>query len=193
MDIRSLIAKTRSYRRFDGNHTVDRKELLELVELARLSGSSANLQPLKYVISCSREVNEKIFATLGWAGYLRDWPGPIAGERPTAYIVILVDTNIRSAAGEDIGIATQSIMLGACERGLGGCMIGSVRREQLRQQLGIPGHLDISFVLALGKPAEQVVIEDLGEGRAVEYYRDAEGIHHVPKRCLQELVVKTFE
>ena len=190
--LEDLIRKNRSYRRFYQEVPVDLKTLRSLVNLARLSASAANLQPLKYIISCDPETNARIFPHTRWAGYLKDWPGPAEGERPTAYIIILGDTEISRSFGCDHGIAAQSIMLGATERGLGGCIIGSIDRDGLRHTLEIPERYEILLVLALGKPKEKVVLEDLGPDGDIRYYRDAAGVHHVPKRPLQELILREF-
>jgi nitroreductase len=187
--IRDLIIKNRSYRRFVQETTIDRHTLEELVDLARLSASGANLQPLKYILSCEPEKNALIFPHLAWAGYLKDWPGPSEGERPSAYIIILIDTKIRNSVGCDHGVAAQSILLGATEKGLGGCIIGSVQREGLRKALDIPSHYEILLVLALGKPREKVVIETVAPSGDIKYWRDAEGIHHVPKRALGDIII----
>ena len=152
--IKNLIAANRSYRRFVEHQAVTCETLRELVDLARLSASGANRQPLKYLLSCTHERNELIFPHLAWAGYLRDWPGPAEGERPAAYIVILGDTAISSSFGVDHGIAAQSILLGATERGLGGCIIASIQRQALRETLDIDPRYEILLVLALGQPQE---------------------------------------
>jgi len=187
--IRELIMNNRSYRRFDGKAALDERTLRELVELARYAGSGANLQPLKYMLSWQADRNAAIFEQLAWAGYLTDWPGPAANERPTGYIVILHDTRISKTPGCDHGIAAQTIMLGAVEKGLGGCMIGSVNRAKLAEVLKLPSYLEISLVLALGKPVERVVLEDVKTDGSIKYYRDASQVHHVPKRALDELIV----
>jgi nitroreductase len=189
MMIRDLIIKNRTYRRFHQDVAIERETLRELVDLARLSASAANTQPLKYVLSYEPERNAIIFPHLGWAGYLRDWPGPAEGEKPSAYIIILGDTQLSEFADCDHGIAAQSILLGAAEKGLGGCMIGTVRRRQLGEALGIPPRYKILLVLALGKPAEKVVLEAIGPDGSIEYWRDADGVHHVPKRPLDELIL----
>jgi nitroreductase len=189
MSIRELVRSTRSYRRFDPAVRIDCQTLRELVDLARLSASGSNRQPLKYVLSCSADSNALIFPHTRWAGALRDWPGPAEGERPTGYIVILGDTEIRKDVGCDHGIAAQSIMLGATERGLGGCMIGSIDRPGLRASLDIPERYDILLVLALGKPAEQVVLEELPPDGNTNYWRDEQSIHHVPKRALDDIIL----
>lgn len=187
--IRDLIVKNRSYRRFHEHVVVERETLRELVDLARLSASAANMQPLKYVLSCEAKRNAVIFRHVGWAGYLRDWPGPAEGERPSAYIIILGDTEIGEFTDCDHGIAAQSILLGAAEIGLAGCMIGTVGRKELSAALQIPPRYKILLVLAIGKPAESVAIETVGPDGSIKYWRDAAGVHHVPKRPLDELIL----
>jgi nitroreductase len=189
--IEDLVRQNRSYRRFHEDVPVRVETLRALVNLARMSASGSNLQPLKYILSSDRETNARIFPHTRWAGYLKDWDGPAEGERPAAYIVILGDTEIRKSFGCDHGIAAQSIMLGATERGLGGCMIGSIAEDGLRQTLDIPERYEILLVLALGKPNETVVLEDVGPDGDIKYYRDEEDVHHVPKRSLEELVLQT--
>jgi nitroreductase len=187
--IRDLVVATRSVRRFHQSAAVDIETLRQLVDLARLSASAANLQPLKYILSCDPERNATIFPLLAWAGYLKDWPGPVEGERPAAYIVILGDKDLRQSFDCDHGIAAQSILLGATERGLAGCIIASIQRRELREALAIPDHLEILLVLALGRAKEKVVIEPVGPEGDIKYWRDADGVHHVPKRALEEIIV----
>jgi nitroreductase len=188
--LKDLILKNRSYRRFHEDRAIDCDVLKELVDLARLSASAANRQPLKYVLSCDLQMNAAIFPHLGWAGYLRDWDGPIEGERPSAYIILLVDTDINKNAGCDHGIAAQSILLGAAEKGLGGCMFGSIQREKLQKALKLPSQYNILLVIALGKPKETVVLETVGTDGNIEYWRDQDEVHHVPKRSLDDLLVE---
>lgn len=191
--LENLIRKNRSCRRFYQNHPVEMDTLEELVNLGRLSASAANLQPLAYVLSCNSKKNEEIFSCLSWAAYLKDWKGPDDGERPAAYIVVLLNTTVAKDAGCDHGIACQSIMLGAREKGLAGCMIGSVDRERLTEILGIPDKYRILLVLAIGSPKETVVIEPLGSDKSIKYWRDEKGAHHVPKRSLQDIIVETYK
>jgi nitroreductase len=187
--LKDLVRKNRSYRRFHQEVTVSLETLRNLVDLARLSASGANKQPLKYILSYEAERNAAIFATLGWAGYLRDWSGPEEGERPSAYIVILGDTEVRPSFGVDPGIAAQTILLGATEKGLGGCILASIKRDVLRDALSIDERCQIELVLALGKPKETVVIDPVGVDGDIKYWRDADGVHHVPKRALDEIIV----
>jgi nitroreductase len=187
--INDLIKANRSYRRFVQSHKIDDSTLRELINLARCSASGANLQSLKYMISSSADKNDIIFPLLSWAGYLAEWPGPGEGEKPSAYIIILGDTEISKNFFCDHGIAAQSILLGAVEKGLGGCMIGSINRDAMRTTLGIPDKYDILLVIALGKPSERVVLEDVGDDGSIKYYRDESDVHHVPKRKLTDIII----
>jgi nitroreductase len=189
MNLKDLVLKTRSYRRFDESNRVDVKTLESLINLARLSASGANRQPLKYVILNSSAECERVFPYLSWAGYLSEWPGPEKGERPSAYIIILGDKSVTEMFGVDFGIAAQSIMLGATEAGLGGCMIQSIKREELRNDFEIPEKYEVLLVLAIGKPVENVVIDEIKDND-VKYWRDANKTHHVPKRSLKEIIIQ---
>lgn len=186
--IYDIILRNRSYRRFYQDRIISLETLRDLIELARLSPSSANLQPLKYLLSNTPEKNSIIFSTLAWAGYFKDWPGPEEGERPSAYIVILGDTNITKDFSCNHGIAAQSILMGAVEKGYGGCIVASIQKQKLREVLKIPERYEILLVIALGIPKEKVVIEDVKNGD-IKYWRDEKGIHHVPKRSLLELIL----
>ena len=190
MNFLELSLKTRSYRRFDGLHQIGSNTLEGLIEIARCTPSAANMQPLKYILSCTPEWNQKIFSTLSWAGYLPDWPGPEEAEQPTGYIIILIDKSIRENSEIDVGIAAQTILLGATELGLGGCIFGSINRKELRPLLDIPSHFIISLAIAIGKPVEKVVLGDVESGASIEYYRDSDQTHHVPKRKIGELIYR---
>jgi nitroreductase len=188
--LRELVIRNRSYRRFRQERSVDRETLRELVELARLSPSSANRQPLRFILSHEKEINERIFPCLAWAGYLKDWEGPSEGERPSAYIVVLVDCEISVGAPWDAGIACQSILLGATEKGLGGCIIASVQKDRLMDALNLSERYQPAFVIALGEPAETVVLEETGQDGDIRYWRDDNSVHHVPKRPLDEIILE---
>jgi nitroreductase len=192
MEFSKLVEKNRSYRRFDGGHRIEARLLRDLVALARITPSAANKQPLKFILSCSAEWNAKINETLRWAGYLPEWGGPVPAERPTAHIIVLLDTTIANGADMDVGIVSQTMLLGAVDRGLGGCMLANVDKDALARTLGLPEHLKIALVIALGKPVERVILEDLPAGGSIKYYRDATQGHHVPKRPPAELVFKEY-
>lgn len=179
--------QNRSYRRFFENETISTEQLKTMVEAARLSPSSRNVQPIKFYINGNKAMNDKIFPNLGWAGYLKEWDGPSEGERPSAYIVLLHDTSISQGYSCDNGIFAQSILLQAVELGFGGCMIASFKKDGIAQLLKLPESLVPILVIALGKPKEVVIIDDIKDGD-VKYWRDDRQNHHVPKRSLDELL-----
>jgi nitroreductase len=189
---KTLVRENRSCRRFDNTVTISREDLTDLVDLARHCASAGNNQPLKYILSNSEPTNQAIFDCLGWAAYLTDWPGPEPSERPTAYIVITGDHTISNKFWCDHGIAAQTLLLGARTKGLAGCMFAAINIKKLKTVLDIPEHLEIKLVVALGKPVEKAVIDDVGPDGSIKYFQDENQVHHVPKRSLDDLVFKTF-
>lgn len=187
--LKDLVLKNRSYRRFDTTVAIPMSTLEELAALARICPSAANKQPLRFILSTSRPDNDAIFDCLKWAAYLKDWGGPLPAERPSAYIIMLNTAKDWDFAKFDLGIAAQTMLLAATEMGLGGCMLGAIDRERLRAHFALDQELEISLVLALGKPAEEVRIVDLPADGSIRYYRDEAGVHHVPKRDLADLVL----
>ena len=185
--ISELIRKNRSFRRFHEDVSIHESDLLEMVDNARLTPSGRNAQTLRYLLSNTPEMNAHIFPTLTWAGYLAGWGGPKEGERPSAYIVILNDDTVSTNYFCDHGITSLAILLTAVEKGYGGCIIASVNRDALRQALNIPEQYSIVQVIALGKPAETVVIDPMVDDD-IKYWRDDQSIHHVPKRSLDSII-----
>lgn len=188
--LKELVYRCRSYRRFYEDVAISDEELRDLVDLARMTASTANSQALKFRLVNSPGERAKVFSTLGWAGALPDWDGPKEGERPGAYIIILGDTALGKNKLMDAGITAQTILLGAVEKGYGGCMLANVQREKLSEELGIDfGRYDIHLVLALGKPREEVKVVPMNEAGDVTYYRDGNQVHYVPKRRLEDIIL----
>ncbi|MBE6820576.1 MAG: nitroreductase family protein [Ruminococcaceae bacterium] len=188
--IKEIVMKNRSYRRFKEIEKIDSSVLTELIELVRFTPSSVNFQPLRFKMVNEPEDNHKVFETLSWAGLLKEWKGPAEGERPSAYIIILTDLSVANNMKIDVGITAQTIMLGAAEKGIGGCMLGSIKRELLAENMKIDlDKYSIDLVLALGIPAEEVRIVNLPENGATAYYRDEKDVHCVPKRKVEDLMI----
>ena len=187
--IKELVRKNRSYRRFYGDKAIELSTLRELVDLARLCPSGRNLQGLKYIIFNNAEDNAKISENLFWAGYLKDWDGPCDEEKPSAYIIMFRDKSLGNGVMQDEGIALQTMLLGAVEIGLGGCVLGNVNRVKLKEELGFSDQYELAFVLALGYPKEEVVIDEMNEDGDIKYWRDENKVHHVPKRSLDDLII----
>ena len=191
-DFRGLIEKTRNYHYFVESEKVTEEVLRELVDYARLapSTSNMNMQPLRFLISCEEERNQQIFDTLSWQGYLRGWGGPIKGVKPTGYIVVLGDKTICSSYVADQGIAAQSVLLGATQKGLGGCIAAKVQRRKLREALDLPTRYEILLVIAIGKPGEEIILEAQEQGSDGYGWHDEEGNYHLPKRSLESVILK---
>lgn len=189
--LKDLVYCCRSYRRFYQEDRIEEETLRELVDLARMTASTANSQALKYRLVYTEEECSALFPCIAWAGALPDWPGPAEGERPSAYIVICCDLELGKNKMWDDGIAAQTMMLGAVENGLGGCMIGSFQRAEAAKILGIdPERYSLDLILALGRPREEVVVVPLKEDGDVRYYRDEKQVHYVPKRALADLILQ---
>jgi len=190
MQITELIKKTRTFRRFHEERRLTTDSLRGLVEMVRFGGSARNCQPLQFLILHTQEDCEKIFPLLGWAGYLRHWKGPSPGERPSAYIICLLNRDrLKGSVAEahfDLGIATQNMLLVAMEQGIGGCRIGSFS-PKIHQLLSLDKTHEVLLVLALGVPREIVQLEDV-RNNEVRYWRDRDQVHHVPKRTLEDVL-----
>jgi nitroreductase len=191
MKFKELLVKNRSYRRFYEEEVIPLDKLKEVIGNVCISPSPANLQPLKFILVNDKSKNEEIFPCLKWAGYLKQWNGPGPGERPSAYIIILGDRDQSSWIGWDYGIALQTIMLSLTEMGYGSCAIAACDKVKLKDILKIPKNLELAAVMAIGKPKEKVVLDQVLEGN-IKYWRDDQDVHHVPKRQVEEVVLKTF-
>lgn len=191
--IKDIAARCRSYRRFFEAERIPHELLVDWVDTARFCASSANKQPLRYLVVDEPAACAELFSNLAWAGALKEWSGPQEGERPSAYIIVLRDTE-RSLGDRfsawDEGIAAQTIMLAATEAGFGGCMIASFKKKSVSEFCGVEGSaLEPSLVLALGKPKEEVRIVEVGEDGSTAYYRDEAQVHYVPKRPLADVLI----
>lgn len=186
----TLVLKNRSYRRFYQDEPISLKTLENLASLARIVPSSANSQAIKLMLIHSSDEKAKVFQTLGWAGMLADWDGPVEGERPSAYMILLGDLTLGKNKQMDVAIIAQTILLGAVTKGYGGCMLGNINRTQLSKCFDIDlERYSIDLVIALGKPKEEIILEEITPFHGNQYYRDEDDIHHVPKRSLDELII----
>ncbi|MFX0093304.1 MAG: nitroreductase family protein [Candidatus Hodarchaeota archaeon] len=179
------IVKRRTIRKFQ-KKDIPKDILTKCVDAARLSPSGANLQPLKYVVISEQPLLTEMFGTLRWSGYLPDH-NPSLEEMPRAQIVILLDTTIQKSAGHNAGIAAMSISMVGYEAGLGSCILGAIDRDKIRSILQIPEHFDILLVIALGYPAEKSIAEKMKDD-SIKYWLDKDGVIHVPKRTLEDIV-----
>lgn len=192
MDFRELLIANRSYRGYDETRKISREEMLEIVDLTRYAASSANMQPLKYHVATEHDEVEKILALTGWGALLKEMKLPKDGKHPTAFVVICQDKNISGNLERfrcDAGIVAEAMLLGATEKGLGGCMIGNFKEDALMELLGLGENMYIQLVVAFGKPDEEIHLVDAKDGN-VKYYRDEAGeVHFVPKRSLEDILL----
>ena len=192
MEFVELVRKNRSYRGYNENRPVTREELTRLVEYARLCPSSVNAQPLKYRLVWQKEEVARLQEKTNWAKALTSITLPHPGMCPTAFIVICQDTGIDASLQryqKDVGIVAQTMLLGAVEMGLGGCMIGNFNAGGVRQVLALPEAMAPLLVVAIGEPAETVVLTEVGPDGSVQYYRDENDVHYVPKRSLEDILI----
>ena len=187
-----LLKKNRSYRGYDDSFRIDRSMLEELIDCTRYTASSVNIQPLKYFAASEPETVALIQPLTHWAGKLKELHLPREGHRPTAFIVICQDMSVSDSPTmfqRDIGIAAQTILLAATEKGLGGGMIGSFEKNALKKALSLPEQIEPMMVLAIGKPDETVLLTEVGPGGSTDYYRDENDVHFVPKRALKDILL----
>ncbi len=189
---RELLKGNRSYRRFDHSRPVSEPVLESLVDLARYCASGRNLQPLKYRIVCAPQECEALYPALKWAGYYTDWDGPEPGERPVAYLVQCLDTDLTQACLCDDGLQLEAITLGASTLGIHGVIIKAFNAATVAEVLKLPASCKPHYVLALGYPAEKVVLTttDGTPDADIRYFRSPDGTHNVPKRPLGEILIK---
>ncbi|MBN2713884.1 MAG: nitroreductase family protein [Planctomycetes bacterium] len=185
MDFAELVKTARTIRRFDESKPLIERDMMALVDMVRLVPCGANAQTLRYKIILDKSERGRLFPNLAWAGALKDWDGPAEGERPTGYIIILSEKNM----GLDTGIAAQTIQLAAADMGIGTCMMGAIQRDKIKEVFSIPENMQVHLVLALGRPVETVVIEPMPESGAFSYWRSEDGVHHVPKRALEDILL----
>jgi len=186
--LKDLVKKARSCRRFDNTFLISNDDLKDIIDTARLTPSAANRQPVRFIVANNKAVNEKIFSYIGWAAYLADWKGPAPEEQPSAYIVLYSDMQFTPHLSIDPGIIAQTINLSANEKGLATCIIASFDKNKIKRVVHLEKENEIILIIAVGKAAENVVLEDVGEDGSIKYWRDEDDVHHVPKRKLDDIL-----
>lgn len=187
-----LVKKNRSYRGYDESFLFTKEMLEELVDITRFTPSSVNMQPFKYHIAYEKEEVALIQSMTKWAAALPEMQLPHPGKMPTGFVIICQDLEINPNAGRystDLGIVAQTLLLYAVEKGLGGCMIGNFKAEEVKEKLSLSENLHPMLIIALGKPDENVILTDIPENGSIKYYRDENDNHYVPKRKLKDILV----
>lgn len=191
-EFKELVKRNRSFRGYDESYRFTKEQLEDYVDTTRYTASSVNMQPLKYFIAYEKEMVDTIQKMTKWARALPDLDLPYIGKRPTGFIVVCQDINISLNTErfmKDVGIVAQTILLQATEEGLGGCMIGNFKKEEVMETLKLDDNLVPLLIIALGKPDEEIVITEIPESGSTNYYRDKEDVHYVPKRSLGDILI----
>ncbi len=192
MDFLALVREARSCRRFDESAPLTQQDLDWLLECARLAPSARNAQELRFMTVTAGPILDQLFPLARWAGALKDWKGPEQGERPTAFIATLMPEHAGYLICYDVGIACQTIQLGATSRGWGACMIQSFDHAQAAKLLNVPQGLKIALLVGLGVAVEKRVVAAMPPDGSFSYWRDNNQVHHVPKRSLAELLIAKY-
>ena len=188
MSVYKAILRRRSIRRFQ-KRKIPFGILRKLINAARVAPSAANLQPCEFIVVNKREIVDRIFPTLRWAGYIRPKGNPPEGCEPAAYIVVLINRRKKphqAFAQADTAAAVENILIVAQDYGLGSCWLGAIDRVKISNILKIPKYCEISYVIALGYPDEKPRTERLK--KSIKYWKDKRGTLHVPKRSLKEIL-----
>ena len=186
MNVHEAAVKRRTIRRFK-QELISFEILKKIVNTGRLAPSSANLQPVEYVIIDKPDLVEKVFDTLKWAGYITPAGNPPPDQRPVAYIVVLTNKEKNSGNCErDAAAAIENMILVALEEGIGSCWLGAIDRDKISRMLELPEHIFVDSVLALGYSNESPKVEEMQD--SVKYWKDEEGVLHVPKRKLEDVL-----
>ncbi len=192
MEFKEIVRKNRSYRGYDESRKIAREELVELVDLARLTPSAMNGQPFSYYVACEKEQLDIIQPLTKWAAALPQMTLPHEGKCPTGFIVICQNMEVSENLQQyrtDLGIVAQTMCLGATAKGLGCCMIGNFNGKILQAALGLSEQFFPLLVIGIGKPDEEIVIKEIDKGEPVKYYRDENDVHYVPKRKLKDILL----
>ena len=184
-----IVRSCRSTRIYDESDPISYDLMVTLVNLARRSASAANRQPLLYHVVSDKEEVDKVFEYTGWLHSEKGVEVPAEGSRPTGYIVILSSKELGASGFMDVGIAAQTICMGAAKAEFGGCMIKSIK-PGLVDVLDVDNKdLQVQLVIALGKPGETYALEVGDPTQNNGIYRDEDGVLHVVKRPLTDVLV----
>ena len=181
----------RTYRRF-AQRPVAPEILTEAVDAARIASCGNNRQTLKYMIVQSPEAVNAVQPLVHWAASLPPEQGcPKPGEQPVAFIAVLQDERLPGCSDTDVGLAMGSLTAAAWAHGVGSCLMGSIDRPALTKLLALPEGVTLRYMVALGYPSHQSRLVPARNGDT-KYYLDDARDYCVPKRPLEEVLLKTL-
>lgn len=180
----------RTIRRFDEGRQIPDEVVNDIKRAAQLSSSAMNRQPLRYIYVRTSEIVNAIFDITSWGGAIPNGEGrPKVGQRPTMFVAILSVKELQSQYTQfDEGLAASNMTLAAYAHGIGSCIVGSVKRDPLRELLNIGEEYDISCVIAFGYPVHDSIVIDSDDGN-VTYFLDENKNYVVPKRKISDVSI----
>lgn len=180
-----LLRHNRSYRGYDASFRVREDQLRKIIAVATLCPSARNQQVLRFRPVLADEA-AKVLRHIRLGGALPELHLPFPGTEPNAFIVICSTVEESKYVDVDLGIVAQSMLLQAVEMGLGGICIGAFDHKELREELSLP-HEPL-LVLAIGRPAEKILLKECRAGDNLNYYR-MDNTHYVPKITIDDLIL----
>ncbi|MBI9033891.1 MAG: nitroreductase family protein [Bacteroidales bacterium] len=193
MELKQLIKANRSYRKYEHAIKIEESVILEWIDYARFVSSSKNRQAVRFLVITESDQVQCICNQMQWARHLKGWDGPNKEQMPSALLIVCTDDTVNNKAETDVGIITQTLLLQAVNEGFGGCILRSINRKLIREKYKLNENLKIDMVVALGKPAQEIILEEMGAGsQACDYWEDENGTHHVPKRAMEDVVIRNI-
>ncbi|WP_072680941.1 nitroreductase family protein [Arcobacter sp. LA11] len=189
-ELKTLIQDSRTTRRFKKDAIVNFEDLKEILDLARITSSAKNMQPIKYILVTNKDSVERLTQTAKWAAHLKDWEQK-EDEKPSAFILMLNDQMIDGFPMFDAGASFTAISLAAKAKGLATCPMASIDKELCKELFVIPDCYDVMIGIAVGVGAENIKLVDTKK-LDTNYYRLEDETHCVPKRTLEQIIVGEY-
>lgn len=189
-ELKTLVQDARTTRRFKKDQEVTFEDLREILEVARITSSAKNMQPIKYILITKKEDVLQLAQTAAWAAHLKDW-NQSEEERPSAFIIMLNDNMIDGFPMFDAGASFTAISLAAKSKGLSTCPMASIDKELCKKLFVIPDNLNVMIGIAVGVRSENVKLVD-AQGFDTNYYRLEDETHCVPKRTLEQIIMGEY-
>ena len=149
-----LLRKRRSIRKFS-REKIDPETLELLIEAALRAPSSRGIDPWEFVVVDDRELLAKLSESKEHgSAFLKNAP---------LGIVVCADSTKSDVWVEDCSIASILVQMTALSLGLGSCWIqirnrnhagGRSAEDHVQQLLGLPEHIRVESILAIGHPDE---------------------------------------
>lgn len=190
MDLKKLLEWRRTYRKFDESKKIDKNDIEEILDSIKFASCANNRQFLRFISVESEEKVLEVFENSVWAASLpRDVATPKEGERPVYFVAILTDEKRKLRFnGIDEGLVISNLTLAAAEKGIGSCIIGSVKDAKMREILGYDENYSCEVVIAFGYPIVESTIKEIEIDQDQSYYLNDKGNYVVPKYKKEDIV-----